>query len=92
MVDEYYAIKHLSGLGYKLYSVIRIMTKENKADSEGWVCISFNALATKMGTSKSSIARVIADVEKFPEVIEVWRGTVKGSSVTKFRVNSKLLR
>lgn len=92
MVDEYYAIKNLSGTGYKLYSVIRMMTEDGKADEDGWIQLSFKAISNKLGISKSNIPRIVSGVEQFPEIIEVKRSAYKGSDVTRFRVNKKLLR
>lgn len=89
MLNEYYAIQKLSGLGYKMFCVIRLMTKEGKADDEGWVKLSHNAMAHKLGVSSTHISRIVADVEKFPELMEVSRGQ-KGS-INRYRVTKDLL-
>lgn len=89
-INEYYAIQNLTGLGYKLFCVVRLMTREGKADQDGWVKLSYNAIANKMNTSRSNIVRVVSDVEKFPELIEVSRG-LTGSGSNRFRVNKDLL-
>lgn len=91
-INEYYAIRNLSGRGYKLYSIVKLMTVEGKADSEGWISISRSAIANKMGISRTHVSPVIENLEKFPELIEVVRGSPKGSCVAKFRVNKSLFR
>lgn len=86
-INEYYAIQKLSGRGYKVFCIVRLMTKEGKADEDGWVHLSYGALSNKLNIPRSNIVVVVSELDQFPELIEVGRDS-KGN---KFRVTKELL-
>lgn len=87
-INEYYAIRTLNGIPYKLFNVIRIMTIQGKVDACGYVSLSYAKIKYKIGI-ENNIVRLIDELQQHPEIVEVVRGDT--NTPNKFRINNPKL-
>lgn len=85
-VKEYDIIKRMNGMTYKLFNVIRVLTKEGHTDLEGYVTLSHKSISMKLGIG-NNVTRIIRDLDKFPEAIEINHGNT--SYPNRFRIKEE---
>ena len=86
--SEYDIIKTMSGMSYKLLNVIRLMTKEGHIDQDGYVTLSHAKISMKLGIG-NNVTRILNDLSKYPDVVEIKRGDT--SKPNKFKINANFL-
>lgn len=86
--SEYDIIQSMNGMAYKLLNVIRVMTKEGHVDNDGYVILSHKKISMKLGIG-NNVTRIIHDLGKFPDVIEIKHGDF--GTPNKFKVNERFL-
>lgn len=84
--NEYDLIRCMNGNTYKLLNIIRIMMKKGNTDSEGYVVLSHAKISLKMNIG-NNVTRIIRDLEKYANVIEIKRGDT--TTPNKFRIKDE---
>lgn len=88
ITNEYDVIRSMSGMSYKLFNIIRIMTRDGNVDNDGYVTLSHTTISKKLGIG-NNITRILNSLEQFPSVVEIKRGST--GVPNKFKVNDIFL-